>query len=190
MTAYPALVAAIQRQASLKVAHLVEMRFASGTMHVWTGVGPFRDANGQEWKGIGQLGAIGDFDRQLVPGSTPVLTLSGVDLNIAARAMAASHEIKGRVFKIFEQYFDLDTSQPVDVPQALYVGLMDRATMKTAASTATITVTSVTLIHRRRRVGLSDLSDASQQTLYPGDTGCSEIARLVQATEIWPGYSG
>lgn len=185
-----ALVAALQAGRSLMLEYLVEMRFASGTMYVWTGVGPFRDANGQVWQGIGRLGSISDFDRNLVSGQTPTLALSGVDPTIAARALAASSEIKGRWFRIFEQYFDLKTLAPVDVPSAVYAGIMDRATMTATGLEATIKVTTTTLLFRRRRVALAYLSDGTQQTLYPGDTGFSEMARLVQASEIWPGYNG
>lgn len=188
--AYSALIAAIQAGRSLMMEYLVELQFTSGTMNVWTGVGPFRDLNGLLWQGIGQLGSISDFDRNLVSGQTPTLSLSGVDPTIAAKALAASSEIKGNWFRIYEQYFDLNTLAPVDKPAARYAGIMDRATMTSTASEATIKITTTTLLYRRRRVALAYLSDGTQQTLYPGDRGCSEIARLVQATEIWPGYNG
>lgn len=190
MGGYPDLVRAIQQQRQLFVALLVRLEFTSGTMFVWTGFGPLQDANGQVWQGLGQIGQVSDLDRALVSSATPTLSLSGVDPVLAARALSASQEVKGRPVKIFEQYFDQvggDLTK-VDQPVTLWNGLMDRAKIATDASSSVITVNTVTLLYRRRRPALAYLSDATQQSLYPGDTGCSEIARLVQATENWPNY--
>lgn len=187
MPAYPDLVRAMQQRPQLLRDLLVKLDFTSGPMFVWTGVGPFQDLNGQIWQGLGQLGQVSDLDRSLVSSQTPTLSLSGVDPVIAARSLAAPQEIKGRVAIIFEQYFEVDLS-PIDQPIALWNGLMDRAKISTEVATSVITVSTVTLLYRRRRPALAYLSDATQQSLYPGDTGCSEIARLVQATENWPNY--
>ncbi|MFK5596492.1 hypothetical protein ACFZ8E_05740 [Methylobacterium sp. HMF5984] len=196
---YPALVAAIQRQAALKLAICVRLDFTSGPMLVWNGPGPLATldpfaANPYSaprivWQGVGQLGSVSDIDRALVSSQTPTLTMSGVDPVVAARALAGSHEVKGRGVRIFEQYFDADTSQVVDMPFSLWTGLMDRPQIATQASQSTVTVSTVTLLYRRRRPALAYLSDSTQQALYPGDAGCSEMARLVQATENWPAYS-
>lgn len=198
--AYPALVRAIQARRAVKRAILVELQFKSGTMRVWPGPGPLRTydpaapdpatAAPLVWQGVGQVGGISDFDRAVVPQQSPTLTLSGVDPVIAARAVAGADEMVRRPVRIWEQYFDPETSALVDIPVFLGAFLMDAPTMTTTANTATISVPTVSLLYRRRRVALAYLSDATQQTLYPGDTGCSELARLVQATEIWPGYNG
>lgn len=187
MAGYPDLVRAIQQRRQLFVALLVRLDFTSGTMFVWTGPGPLQDANGQVWQGLGQLGQVSDVDRALVSSATPTLSLSGVDPVIAARALAAPQEIKGRAAVIFEQYFDENLTL-VDKPVALWNGLMDRAKIANDGTTSVITVNTVTLLYRRRRPALAYLSDATQRSLYPNDSGCSEIARLVQATENWPNY--
>jgi hypothetical protein len=187
--AYSQLIRAIQAQSTLYLSHLVRLDFTSGTEYVWTGVGLFRDNKGQVWKGLGELASITDFDRDIVSGQTPTFSLSGVDPAMAARALASSSEIKGRWFTIFEHYFN-DTWAPLDDPKAIMVGLMDRATSTVTADKATISIATLTCLHRRRRPALAYLSDATQQTLYPGDRGCSEIPRLVHADEIWPGYNG
>lgn len=189
MSRYPALVAAIQAKRSVKREILVRLDFTSGSMFVWTGVGPFRDLNGQIWQGVGQLGSVSDIDRALVSAQTPTLTLSGVDPVIAARALNASDEVKGQPLRIFEQYFDLETSAPVDVPLSLWSGLMDRAKISSTATQSVITVSTVTLLYRRRRPAVAYLSDATQQLLYPGDTGCNIVPQLVQRNRNWPAFS-
>lgn len=187
MPGYPDLVRAIQQRRQFFVALLVKLDFTSGPMFVWTGPGPLQDTNGQVWQGLGQLGQVSDIDRALVSSQTPTLSLSGVDPVLAGRALAASQEVKGRAAVIFEQYYD-ENIAPIEKPVAIWNGLMDRAKISTGAATSVISVSTVTLLYRRRRPALAYLSDATQQTLYPGDTGCSEIARLVQATENWPNY--
>ena len=186
MSRYPALVAAIQQQRSLRMAHLVRLDFASQTMWLWDGVGALATADGQVWQGVGQLGQISDVDRALVAAASPTLTLSGVDPALIAKTLAASAETKGRPARIFEQYFDSETLQLVDVPLALYTGLMDRMTISaTGPATRSITVSLVTLLYNRRRPAYAYLSDRSQQTLHPGDLGCSQIP---QADPKWPNY--
>ena len=186
---YPALVAAIQQQRTLRMAHLVRLDFASQTMWVWDGVGPLRTIDGQVWQGIGQLGQISDVDRALVSAAAPTLTLSGVDPGLIAKTLAASAETKGRPARIFEQYFDNDTLQPIDGPLVLYAGVMDRMTVTASGpGTRSITVSLVTLLYNRRRPAFAYLSDRSQQKLHPGDLGCSQIPQLVQADPKWPTY--
>jgi hypothetical protein len=187
---YSAVIQAIQQGHSVYQAYLVKLEFRSQTMFLWLGSGPFKDANGQVWQGLGQLAAISDFDRDVVSGQTPTLTLSGVDPQLASAALASSSEIKGRWVTIFDQYFDGSTLGYLEAPKAVFTGLMDRATMQIEAAKASISVTTLTALYRRRRPALAYLSDATQRTLYPADAGLSEIGRLVQATEIWPGYNG
>jgi hypothetical protein len=184
---YSAIIQAIQQKRSVYQAYLVKMEMKSQTFYLWMGYGPFRDSTGQVWQGMGQLASISDFDREVVSGQTPTLVLSGVDLQLASAALKSSAEIKGRWVTIFDQYFD-ENLAPLETPKAVFAGLMDRATVTVTADKASISVSTLTALYRRRRPALAYLSDATQRVLYPNDSGLSEIGRLVQATEIWPGY--
>jgi hypothetical protein len=188
MPAYSALIQAVQARRGLFRTILVRLEFASETMQVWLGQGPLRTLDGAYWQGIGQIGKISEIDRQLVSSSTPTLSLSGVDTDVLAKALASESEVKGRSVSIFEQYFDDDHSL-VDNPLPLWVGIMDQMRITTDATTSTVAVTTAGLAYNRRRPSYAYLNDASQRRLYPGDRGCSELARLVQSTENWPAYS-
>ena len=65
---------------------------------------------------------------------------------------------------------------------------MDRMTIQDDGATATITVTTVTLLYNRRRPAFGYLNAASQRRLYPTDGGADQLSRLVQANEKWPQY--
>lgn len=194
MSRYPALVQALQQGRSLKMATLVRLDFLSGAMRVWDGAGPLRAVDpvlgsDQVWDGIGRLGQISDIDRALVSTSgAPTLTLSGVDPTLIAATMAARTEVKGRPCRIFEQFYELETSARVDVPVVLYSGLMDRIQIAVGPKTATITLNLVTLLYSRRRPAYGYLSAVSQRALSPGDAGADEIAALVQSDPSWPTY--
>lgn len=188
MPRMPETVAALQRGAVVRATRLVRLDFASSTSFLHQGVGPLRTADGTVWSGIGELGEISDIEQAVVPsGGAPSLTLSGVDLGLIAKTLAASSEVKGRPARIFEQHFD-ENWNLLDAPRPAFVGLMDRMSISDDGSTATITVTLLTLLYRRRRPAYAYLNHASQSKLYPNDLGASDIAGLVQRNRAWPNY--
>lgn len=188
MPRMPATIAALQQGRSVRVMRLVRLDFASEVVRVHQGVGPLRTADGQVWSGLGELGQISDIDRAVVPtGGSPSLGLSGVEPTLIAKTLAASSEVKGRPVRIFDQHFADDLGL-LDAPLAIWSGLMDRMSITDNGSTATIAVTTVTLLYNRRRPAFGYLNAASQRKLYPTDGGADQLSRLVQATEKWPQY--
>lgn len=189
MPRMPATIAALQQGRTVRPIRLVRLDFASETKRVHQGFGPIRTADGQVWSGLGELGQISEIDRAVVPsGGAPVtLTLSGVEPSLIAKTLAASSEVKGRPVRIFDQHFNDDLGL-LDAPLAILTALMDRMSMQDDGATATITVTTVTLLYNRRRPAFGYLNAASQRKLYPADGGADQLSRLVQATEKWPQY--
>ncbi|NNM75068.1 hypothetical protein [Enterovirga aerilata] len=193
---YPDLVRAIQDRRTVVTAHCVRLDFASETKWLHNGYGPLRTRTpGAEgfvvWEGLGKLGKISDIERSLVPKSgSPSLSLSGVAPDLVAKALAAEHETKGRPARIFEQYFDPQTFELIDQPVAVYAGYMDEMSIEeTGPTTATITVTLVNLLFRRRRPAGAYLSHIDQQLVHPGNMGAVQIPSYVNANPTWPGYS-
>lgn len=195
MPRMPETVAALQRGETIRVARLVQLDFASETFRLHQGFGPIatRDPDNPSalvtWDGIGQAGEISDIDRAVVPsnGTVATLTLSGVDLGLVDKALAASAEIKGRPARIFEQYYGEDWSR-LDAPFGICTGLMDRMPISDDGTTAKITLTLITLLFRRRRPAFGYLSAVSQRRLHPGDAGGDHIFELQQQTAKWPLY--
>jgi hypothetical protein len=188
MPRMPATIAALQQGQVVHVARLVQFDFASETIRVHQGAGPIRTADGSTWSGLGELGTISDIERAVVPSNGgPSLTLSGVEPHLIAKTLAASDETKGRPVRIFDQHFNDDLGL-LDAPLAVWAGLMDRMTIQDDGLTATISVTTVTLLYNRRRPAFAYLNAASQRRLYPNDGGADQLSRLVQASEKWPAY--
>ncbi len=199
MPAYPDLIRQIQQGRAVKRAILAWLDFASGAERYWLGFGDLStldplapDPNTAPraiWQGLGQLGTVSDADRGLTTPTPVTLALSGVDRTLAARAIAANTEVKGRQARLFEQYFDADTSQIVDRPLSIVSGVMDRTQIAiTGPTTCTISVQMTSLLFRRRRPAQAYLSDATQQMLHPGDNGARSIPILTQKTANWPTY--
>lgn len=184
----PATVAALQRGETIRVARLVHLDFAAAPAFLHQGVGPLRTADGQVWDGIGRLGQISEIDRAVVAGGgAPTLTLSGVDTGLIAATLAASEQVKGRWARILDQHYDADWNL-IDLPVAVYVGVMDRMTLADDGATATVTVSLVTPLYRRRRAAFAYLNQASQTRRSPSDRGLGQIPALLSKTLTWPNY--
>lgn len=186
MPRMPETLAALQRGGTVRAARLVQLEFTSETKYLHQGFGPLRTADGKIWSGLGELGQISDIDRAVVAGGgAPTLSLSGVNSDLIANALAASSEVKGQPALIFDQHFD-ENWNLLDAPFAVYSGLMDRMTIQDQGATATINVSLVTVLYNRRRPAFGYLNDASQRRLHPGDNGLRDIASLVQRNRPWP----
>ena len=175
MPRLPATIRAIQARRTVRKARLVRIDFASGSKFLHQGLGPLRTSDGQIWEGIGTLGDVSAIDRSVVPaGGGPTLTLSGVNDEMIAKALAADGEAKGRPVRIFEQHYDDDLSL-LDTPQPIYLGLIDRMLITDDGPVSKINVSLVTVLYMRRRAQYAYLSHVSQQQRFPGDLGKIEF---------------
>lgn len=182
----------------MKIARLVQLEFATLTARLHQGFGPIATLDPLApnpataplitWDGIGRLGQISDIDRAVYSTSDPpTLTLSGVDPDLIGRTLASSAEAKGRPCRIYDQHYDADMNR-LDAPFAVHSGLMDEMVIQDDGQTATITLTLVTFLYKRRRPAYGFLNQASQNRLHPGDLGLSDIPGLIQRSAKWPNY--
>lgn len=182
MSKFPGLVDALMRGQVVSTAYLVWLDFGSGARFLSDLAGPFRDVNGQIWEGLGQLGSVSDIERSGTAADTVTLTLSGVDPGLSAGALHASADSKGRFARVFEQFYDVDTRQPVEKPVCYFLGRMDVTRIKAdGPGTRSIIMTLESVFLLKRRPALAFLSDTDQRKLHPGDRGAEQIPALVQA---------
>lgn len=165
---------------------LVMFDFASGAMRLWQGHGTLHTLDGFDWRGIGELGQIGDLESTLA-GDAPqaTFTLSGVNPAILAEAMNTSDEVYGRDVNVYIQFFD-ETFQPLDNPYVCWAGMMDVMHVKHNVDTCTIELTAESLFFRRALAPLGTLSDRDQQRFFPGDTGLQVMPTMVAKSVLWP----
>ncbi|PZR88351.1 MAG: hypothetical protein DI537_23720 [Stutzerimonas stutzeri] len=173
---------------TLRLAWLVRLGFASEEIRVWLGNGKLI-AGGEEWSGLGELGAISGLEMPL-GGTAPVttLTLSGVEPELLAKAREASAEAKGRPAIISMQFFD-EAWQVLDAPYAIMTGIMDQMSVQATGPTVrTIEMTVEWLFTRKSIPPFAMLSNRDQKALHPGDRGLEYVAAMQNKTTEWPQF--
>lgn len=172
------------------VALLVEHDFNDATYYNWTGIGDIV-IGGHTYVGKGELGKIGalpfgDDDAAQVLNCT----LSGVKAEwvVEARTMPT---VRGRGQRIYLQFFDADTLQPVDPPYLLADRLMDvMGYHGVGATERTITLSSEDIWSGRDTAEHATYSHSDQQALFPGDLGLEFVAEMVPGSRVeWPDFS-
>lgn len=188
MAAFPAAIQAQLERKLVRAALLVEFHFLDGVKRVWRGFGD-ATINGHVWQGTNELGSITGLS-QARDGSAEQATfsLSGVAADLLAKAVGDPDQYAQRPVKVFLQFFD-DAWQPLDSPQAIWVGYMDTLSITRTGDdgqTRTITMTAENVFANRARPPYGTYSNSDQQGRYPGDKGCERVADLVNAEIDWP----
>lgn len=172
---------------TVRMSVLVHMDFLSGPVRAWPGTGPIV-SGGYTWQGVtARLVAI-DPGTPSVDGAAEAFSVgvSGVDPSFLAKVVAAESEALGRRLSLYLQFFD-EAWQPLDGPISLRRGRMAGFSFSGAGdATRSIVVRAEGRLVARGRPPLTYLSDAEQQTRYPGDRGCEFVPGLQDLTVVWP----
>lgn len=171
---FPQAVQAHLAGGAIRMAHLVQCAFASGTFRTWQGWSTLV-AGGHEWTGNGGLISVSEIDASPSQfASSFSLTMSGLpDDQFDAYAklyMADPDEYRGRQVIVFLQVFD-GNWQPLDQPYALATGFMDVPSFEVTEGAARITLQCEGAFVTRKRPRWGFYTDADQQRRYPGDRG-------------------
>lgn len=161
--------AAILAGQRVVVALGVKMELASETLHLWLGNGMIRSNDGQQWEGLGRLGGVSGLEFGALAATQPInLTLSGLDVNLAAAARAQYSEMRGRRVSIYTLVFD-ENMQPVDLPYLCMLATIDNASLRRVGDVFTLDVTAEPIFNTKHMPALNLVTDADQQARYPGD---------------------
>jgi hypothetical protein len=185
---------AIRKQLSgeiVRVSHLAEFEFKSGTIRLWGGHFVF-DSGGKKWHptmGIGQVTGIA----QSTNGTAPEIRfeLSGVDHGFISKAQGSVNEYYNRIVTVYWQFWD-ENWQVLGVPRAITWGLMrsiisNRKALENGTA-ASLTLTAETPFEGRARARHSYVTDRDQQTRHPGDLICSRIAGIEAREVTFPAF--
>lgn len=176
---------------------LVTMEFTSETMRVWQGEGRLNLGGDGIFLGMGRFGEISAVE-QPVAGAAPQisLSLSGVDEDIVAMALASEAEVKGRPITIAIGVWDPLTREYLGKITPLR-GVMDRMVYSASAEvddesgrisrshTIQVTVESI-LASRRILPSQSTYSAADQKLQFPADRGLDFAGTLAYKSYHWP----
>lgn len=166
---------------------LVFFDFRTTPMRVWPGFGPLRTADGHVWQGNGEIGTIEGLGRSYDgQAEQTTFTMSGVDPSLLGRVNNEREEVEGRDVTVFLQFYDED-SVLLDAPYADYFGVMDQMSYTVGGGTATIKVTAEWIFAQQDLPPpLYQLSDRTQQILFPGDLGMQRYSSINFKRAIWP----
>ena len=159
---------------------LVDLTFTTGTVHLWTGIGPIT-ANSNTYQGVGTLGKIGNITETtstMATGTT--VTLSGIDPTLYADCMT-----------------EIQTGQPANIWLAmlsgttaidttlLFSGLIDAPQISESADDVTITLALETKLSNLQRAGRKLWTPTEQRRVYPHDSGFDFVPILADEANVW-----
>ncbi|MEI6986415.1 MAG: hypothetical protein WCK65_09810 [Rhodospirillaceae bacterium] len=176
------LAAAEPYKSVARPALLVELRFGSGTVWVWSGIGPLT-WNGATWLGVGWLGRVSAVEETLeLKAAGASFQLSGVPSELLIPVVSES--IQSRQALMYLAFFDEDWTVVPD-PVLLFRGRMDTIEIADGGAIATITLYVESRLRDLERARVRRYTDADQQAEYPNDLGLSFVAALQEINILW-----
>ena len=125
-------------QPSIKLSILLQIQFITGTVYLWSGIGPLV-WNSHTWVGCGTLLQFaGKEDGSTVEAKGSSIRLSGFD-PVMLNNVLNNFEFKHIPCVIYLALFD-DTNTLVPDPAVLWAGFMDQPSIDVSGTTATIDV--------------------------------------------------
>lgn len=170
--------------ANVVLAQLILMEFSTGAVAlntstfdlVWAGV-TYKGAYG-----LGQISAIEDAGG-VVKGLQ--YSISGVSSAAVAMALDGADVVQGTPLTIRTAVIDADTFQIIDAPID-WTGLLDTMSITEDGAQSTVSITAessaVDLLHGYN----ATYSNASQQTVYPGDKAMEYVIDQDNKPVVWP----
>jgi hypothetical protein len=178
-----AALAALQGR-SLPLAVLVEMALSS-PLNLNTASLDLT-LNGTTYYGTKGLGSIDPIPETPAEVRALKFTLSGVP--VTSIALALTEPVQGKLVTIKLAIFDPATYQVLDV-RTRWAGRLDVFTLDDGGATGTLTVTAEHAGIDLTRPGNLLYTDASQQSLVPGDYALQFLNDQVEQRIVWPSAS-
>lgn len=158
-----------------------EGTFASGTVRLWTGIGPIA-WNGQSWQGIGSLLEVSLLaDASTVEAKGIVATLSAFDAALLPAVLGEF--VLGSAVTVYLAGFDDGVLIADPIPA--FVGRMDQPTIAIDGQSA-----SIALACENRLIDMDAAVDRrytadDQQRDFPGDLGMNFVNSIQEDTVYW-----
>ena len=173
-------------QPAVRMAFLVQVAFDSGTVSVWTGIGPLT-WNGITWLGVGSLLSIPGFEEtNTVEAKGTTIEMSGLDPALLAASLG---EIKhGQAVSIYLAFFQESSPmnmEPIADPILIWAGKLDQPTIEVSGETATITLACENRLMQMNVAADRRYTHEDQQRDHPGDMGFSFVDQCQEVTLYW-----
>ena len=160
---------------------LAQLTFKSGTIWVWSGVGPLI-YGGNTYKGVGTLGSIGAIVEGLsVQAAGTVISLSGIDPALYGDSM--EDIVTGQPAKIW--FALLSQGAIIGAPFLAFSGLIDRPTVSEGGDSITISIALESRLTNLQRPNCRRYTSADQRIKYPTDIGMTWVEPLCNTANRW-----
>jgi len=159
-----------------------EGEFNTGTLRLWSGVGPI-EWNGHTWSGAGDLAGISPIEETTdVVANGISFSFSGIDPSMIATALGEITQ--GRPVKLWLGMLQQDGSVIAD-PSMVFAGRMDVPTIDEGAETSTITLTVESRLVALNTPRIRRWTPEDQKLRDPTDKGFEYINGLQEAEIVW-----
>jgi hypothetical protein len=159
-----------------------EAQFDSGTLRLWTGIGPIT-WNGEEWTGAGGLVGISELtESQDLKAVGFTVTLSGISSSIISIALAEDYQ--GRACNVWVGAMN-DAGQIIADPHKINGGRMDVMEIDEAGETCAVAVHVEGRLIDLERPREHRYEHEDQLALYPGDLFFQYGPSIQEKPIIW-----
>ncbi|MBK8199239.1 MAG: hypothetical protein IPK75_12820 [Acidobacteria bacterium] len=172
--------------ATVVMAVLIKIAFASETAFLWTGVGE-RSFGGERWTGIGSVISISEITRLQNGQADPFEIAVVADEEILRRGLIEfNDEAKDREISVYLQFLDFEADAPLGPPWQIRDGVMRGASLAVGGDSMVLSITCDTLSSRRNRPAFGMLTDRDQKARFPDDRGLEFVHDTDGREILWP----
>jgi hypothetical protein len=162
--------------------YLVKMEFASGDLHLWSGLGNLV-YSGDTYVGTGDLMAISPVkESEELTANGINFTVSGIKQSLVS--LARDEPYQGRKITLFLGAFD-ENADIISSPVVLFSGFMDVMTISDSGETSTITIAAENKLISFDRSSIRRFTAEDQKIDYPTDKGFEFVSKIAQQEIVW-----
>lgn len=166
----------------LKPFQAVEIHFSDGIVRFWTGYGELT-ADGETWDGAGLvLGITEATEAADLAAEGVTVTLSGLDQSVLSAILNENYKL--RPLSIYVGALDGNDEVVSDLYQT-FNGRIDTINIQEAGEAVTLSISAESRLIDLNRPRTRKLTDAEQQSRYPGDTSLAQVALLADQRLDW-----
>jgi hypothetical protein len=162
--------------------YLVKMEFASGDLHLWSGLGNLV-YSGDTYVGTGDLMAISPVkESEELTANGINFTVSGIKQSLVS--LARDEPYQGRKITLFLGAFD-ENADIISSPVVLFSGFMDVMTISDSGETSTITIAAENKLISFDRSSIRRFTAEDQKIDHPTDKGFEFVSKIAQQEIVW-----
>ena len=160
----------------------MSLELGSGTVRIHSETGTFT-WGGFDWLGVGDFGSISQVEEGSdLSRRTTTYGLTGITSAYLAAILGENYQ--GKPAKLYVGLLNLTTRQLVDTPELIDQGKLDEPEIK-RGTTASITITAENRFSAWDRAQIRRITNADQQSRFPGDRGLEFVDQAAQKEIAW-----